>query len=144
MAASLALGAELAKHTCTPQLIELVGDLGGGKTSLVKGIAKGLGITQTVTSPTFNIHRSYKAPNGKVLEHFDLYRLDDDEIVLNELSDALDNPNAVVCVEWADHFHKHLNEDRLVVECHYIDDDKRKFVISATGKKSAKVIGALQ
>lgn len=144
MAQSLALGQKLAEATTTPQLIELVGDLGGGKTSLVKGIAKGLGITQTVTSPTFNIHRTYKASNGKVLEHFDLYRLDDDEIVLNELDDALSDENAVVCVEWANHFHEHLSDDRLVIECSFVKEDERQFVIMATGQESADIVKALQ
>jgi tRNA threonylcarbamoyladenosine biosynthesis protein TsaE len=138
------LGEKLAKSATTPQLVELVGDLGGGKTTLVKGIAKGLGITQTVTSPTFNIHRTYKAPNGKVLEHFDLYRLDDDEIVLNELDDALSDNNAIVCVEWADHFHEHLTDDRLIIECHFVSEDERKFIIMATGQQSAKVVEALR
>lgn len=138
------MGEKLAKAISTPQLIELVGDLGGGKTTLVKGMAKGLNIGRTVTSPTFNIHRTYKSPDGKVLEHFDLYRLDDDEIVLNELDDALSDTSSIVCVEWANHFHEHLSDDRLIIECHFMSEDERKFVIMATGQSSAKIVEALQ
>ena len=141
---SLELGAKLAKAIKPPLLIEMVGDLGGGKTALVKAIAKGLGITQTVTSPTFNIHRGYEAPNGIHLEHFDLYRLNDDEIVANELKDSLEDPNTIVCTEWANHFSGHMSEDRLVVECHYISENERTYEFTSTGPKSNKIIEELQ
>ena len=141
---SFNLGTKLAKLIHPPILIELVGDLGGGKTALVKAIAKGLGITQTVTSPTFNIHRGYEAPSGIRLEHFDLYRLSDDEIVENELQDSLASPNTIVCTEWANHFSKHMAEDRLMVECHYIDDNTRRYDFTSTGPISAKIINGLK
>jgi tRNA threonylcarbamoyladenosine biosynthesis protein TsaE len=137
------LGLAIAKNVQTPMLIELSGDLGGGKTALVKEIAKGLGITQTVTSPTFNIHRSYKAPNGMVLEHFDLYRLSDDEIVLNELIDSLNNPNAIVCVEWAQHFLKSPDKNHLTIQCHYINENERRYDFMPHGTKAEKMAGKL-
>ena len=134
------LGEALAHNLVTPILVELVGDLGGGKTALVKSIAKGLGITQTVTSPTFNIHRSYKSPKGAVLEHFDLYRLNDDEIVQSELNDALADSDSVVCVEWAQHFTKHTSANRLVINCHYVDENERLYEISAFGNKAQQIL----
>ena len=103
-----------------------------------------MGITQTVTSPTFNIHRGYEAPSGIRLEHFDLYRLSDDEIVENELQDSLASPNTIVCTEWANHFSKHMAEDRLMVECHYIDDNTRRYDFTSTGPISAKIINGLK
>lgn len=136
----MALGQRLAKFVEPPILIELVGDLGGGKTALVKAIALGIGIAQTVTSPTFNIHRSYIAPNGIKLEHFDLYRLSDDEIVLNELLECLEDPNTIVCTEWANHFTELSGIDKLTVECHYVSEDVRDYVFDARGKKPKKVI----
>ncbi len=141
---SLELGQKLAKLIKPPILIELVGDLGGGKTALVKAIAKGLGIEQTVTSPTFNIHRSYQAPNGVKLEHFDLYRLSDDEIVLNELAESLEDPMAIVCTEWANHFTKLPKADKLVVECHYESENERRYVISGNSKKTNGIIQGLK
>ncbi|MBA3679449.1 tRNA (adenosine(37)-N6)-threonylcarbamoyltransferase complex ATPase subunit type 1 TsaE, partial [Candidatus Saccharibacteria bacterium] len=92
------LATKLALLIHAPQLIELVGDLGGGKTTFTKTLGKTLGVKQTITSPTFNIHRSYKTKDGR-LEHFDLYRLTDDEIVMNELKDCLACDDSVVVVE---------------------------------------------
>lgn len=138
------LGLAIAENIQTPMLIELSGDLGGGKTALVKAIAKGLGINQTVTSPTFNIHRSYESPGGTVLEHFDFYRLEDDEIVRNELEDSLQNQNAIVCVEWAQHFSTHLAKDRLTIECHFVNESERRYEITAFGQKATRIIEGLQ
>jgi len=134
------LGKAIAQSIVTPILIELVGDLGGGKTALVKSIARGLGITQTVTSPTFNIHREYKSPSGKLLQHFDLYRLSDDEIVQSELNDALADSDSVVCVEWAQHFTKHASANRLVINCHYVSENERNYEISAFGQSALAAI----
>lgn len=138
------MGQKLAEHINPPLLIELVGDLGGGKTALVKAIAKGLGIKQTVTSPTFNIHRSYIAPNGIKLEHFDLYRLSDDEIVLNELAECLEDPKTIVCTEWANHFSKLPNAKKLTIKCYYVSEKERRYEITAEGKEAKKIIQGIQ
>lgn len=143
MGQSLELGLRLAKLLKPPVLVELVGDLGGGKTALVKAIAKGLGIDKTITSPTFNIHRSYEAPSGVKLEHFDLYRLTDDEIVLNELLDSLEDPACIVCTEWATHFTKLSDSDKLTIECQYVSDNERNYIFTSSGDKAAKVIKGL-
>lgn len=124
-------------------MIELVGDLGGGKTTFTKALGKSLGVTQTITSPTFNIHRSYKTKDGR-LEHFDLYRLTDDEIVMNELKDCLACDDSVVVVEWAQHFSKALSNDRLILEFEYIAEKSRKIRIIGTGLKSEKIIEGLR
>lgn len=120
-----------------------MGDLGGGKTAFTKALGKSLGVTQTITSPTFNIHRSYKYPNG-VLEHFDLYRLSEDEIVQNELLECIEDPQAVVVVEWAGHFKNHLASDRLVIEFNFLSENARKLSISATGAKSNNLLKAIK
>lgn len=140
---SSALAAKLATVLKSPQLIELVGDLGGGKTAFTKALGKALGVEQTITSPTFNIHRSYKFPGG-ILEHFDLYRLSDDEIVQNELIECIDNPKAVVVIEWAGHFKQHIAKDRLVIEFKFVDVATRTLEISATGQNSQTLLKALQ
>jgi len=141
---TLDLGLKLAKLCSPPFLIELVGDLGGGKTALVKAIGKGLGITRTITSPSYNIHLSYEAPNGTKLEHFDLYRLNDDEIVQNELIDALADDKAIVCVEWAQHFAGHSSDNRLTIECHYESPSSRRYEISGFGKAGQAIILGLK
>jgi tRNA threonylcarbamoyladenosine biosynthesis protein TsaE len=137
------LAAKLAELIKPPQLIELVGDLGGGKTTFVKTLGKALGVQKTITSPTFNIHRGYDFDGGK-LEHFDLYRLSDDEIVRNELQDCLADTSAIVVVEWAEHFKNVLSNDRLTIEFTYIDDKTRKLKISAAGPKSQKLLDGLR
>lgn len=144
LAQSLELGQKLAELVKPPLMIELVGDLGGGKTALVKSLAKGLGIKQTVTSPTFNIHRSYLSPSGIKLEHFDLYRLEDDEIVFSELAECLEDPKTVVCTEWANHFSNMPSSDRLVVECHYVSEGERRYEFTAHGRQSKGVVEGLQ
>lgn len=125
-------------------MLEFVGDLGGGKTTLIKGIAAGLGIEQTVTSPTYNIQRSYKIPTGGTLEHYDLYRLGDDEILLEEMREVIAAGDSVICVEWADHFRDHLTEDRFVVEVHFIDENTRRYEIQGTGESTQRRLAAAQ
>ena len=120
-----------------------MGDLGGGKTAFTKALGKALGVKQTITSPTFNIHRSYEYPGG-VLEHFDLYRLSEDEIVQNELLECIENPKSVVVVEWASHFKDQLATDRLVIELNFIDEKTRKLSIGATGSKSSSLLKTIK
>lgn len=137
------LAAKLASLVKPPQLVELVGDLGGGKTAFTKALGKALGVKQTITSPTFNIHRAYDFAGGR-LEHFDLYRLGDDEIVQNELQDCLNDPHSIIVVEWAQHFSKVLSSDRLIIKFSFVDETTRKLEISAIGTKSQKLLNGLQ
>jgi tRNA threonylcarbamoyladenosine biosynthesis protein TsaE len=125
-------------------VVEFIGDLGGGKTTLIKGIAVGLGIEKTVTSPTYNIQRTYQIPSGGTLEHYDLYRLGEDEILLKEMSEIITAGDSIICVEWADHFSGHLKTDRFVVEAHYIDENARRYDISGTGKSTQSRLSTVQ
>lgn len=97
------------------EVIELVSDLGGGKTTFVRGLALGTGSTDNVTSPSYTINNIYKAAN-KALWHFDFYRLTDAGIVAHELKEALANQKNVIVVEWADVVHDVLPKNRLTVE----------------------------
>ena len=122
-------------------LIELVGDLGGGKTTFVKALAVSLKIEKTVTSPTFTIHQRYEIPNSSgYLEHFDLYRLEDDDLVLSEIDDALQNPQSIICIEWGQHFESLNNRDRLKVEFEYVDELQRKVTFYGLGKSYQKLV----
>ena len=79
----------------------LCGDLGAGKTQLVKGLARGLGVTARVQSPTFALVNSY--PGGRLpLFHLDLYRLDTPELVLAAGLEEYLHPNGVTVIEWAE------------------------------------------
>lgn len=97
-------------------IVLLSGDLGAGKTQFTKGLAQGLGVAASITSPTFNIVLSYE--DGRTsLQHFDLYRLDDkrelEDIDFYGLCD--ETSGCVSVVEWADLFPHEMPEDALTV-----------------------------
>lgn len=94
------LGVQLARLLTPGTAVSLEGDLGAGKTALVKGIAKGLGIRDTVTSPTFTLVNSYEG--NTTLHHFDVYRIDDPEELYEIGWEEYFNPNDVCVVEWGD------------------------------------------
>lgn len=125
----LEFGRELAKGLALPAVIELVGDVGAGKTTLTRGIAEGLGVKEQVTSPSFTISKVYEFPRG-MLVHYDFYRLGEPGLMAEDLAENMEDARTVVVVEWADSVadvlpekHKRieivLNEDgsRTVREC---------------------------
>ncbi len=98
-----ALGAELAAGLRPGDLVVLDGPLGAGKTVLVRGLARGLGVLGPVTSPTFVIAREHRAPSGATgLVHVDAYRLMGTDVAaeLDALDLDTDLASAVVVVEW--------------------------------------------
>ncbi|MCU1320711.1 MAG: putative ATPase [Acidobacteriaceae bacterium] len=106
VAGTLALGQTLAEILRPPMLVILRGEVGAGKTTLVKGIAEALDAAgeEDVTSPTFTLVHQYV--NDRVhLFHLDLYRLETEEqIAVLGLEEMLAEPNALVLVEWGDRF----------------------------------------
>jgi tRNA threonylcarbamoyladenosine biosynthesis protein TsaE len=129
-AAMISLGERLAAAIKPPALLELVGDVGVGKTTLVKGLARGLGVTEEVTSPSFTINKQYSAPNGVVLSHYDFYRLPEAGIMAGELAETLADPHAVVVVEWAEAVQDVLPSARVKVCIIYNKDGSRQVTIS--------------
>src|SRR5260221_5452139 len=89
------LGQLLGQFLKNPESIELRADLGGGKATFVRGLAKGLGSKDTVTSPTFTLSKIYKAKNGKQIHHYDFYRLNEAGIMRDELAESLQSQNAI-------------------------------------------------
>jgi tRNA threonylcarbamoyladenosine biosynthesis protein TsaE len=83
------------------EVIELVSDLGGGKTVFTKGLVRGAGSHDEVTSPTFTISKIYHCPLFDI-HHFDFYRLNQPGIIGLELSEVLSDPKTVTIIEWAD------------------------------------------
>lgn len=107
------------------EVIELVSDLGGGKTVFVKGVAKGMGIKDLVGSPSFTIASEYKA-GDLTLHHFDFYRLGEPGIVGSELDEILGIPQNVVAIEWADLVNTILPQNRLSIHIHSLGESDRK------------------
>ncbi len=95
-----ALGQVLGEQLERPVVIELVGDVGAGKTTFTRGLARSLGIETEVTSPSFTISKRYALPDIGELIHYDFYRLDDPGIMRGELNESLKNPHSVVVIEW--------------------------------------------
>jgi len=84
------------------EVFQLIGDVGAGKTTFVKGLAKGLGIDDDIQSPSFTISRTYAARDDIQLVHYDFYRLSDAGIMANELEENIHDPTTVTVIEWAD------------------------------------------
>jgi len=84
------------------EVFELIGDVGAGKTTFVKGLAGGLGVDDEVQSPSFTISRVYDGRDGLQLVHYDFYRLTDPGIMADELRDMVGDPRVVTVIEWAD------------------------------------------
>ena len=106
VAGTLALGPMLAEKLPPPKLIVLHGELGAGKTTLVKGIAQALGAAEPedVTSPTFTLVHEY-AGKKVHLYHLDLYRLETEQELLSlGIDEMADAPDALVLVEWGEKF----------------------------------------
>jgi len=95
-------GSEWSRSLKGGEAIELRGDVGAGKTTLVKGVASGLGVMDEVQSPSFTISRTYEARDDLRLIHYDFYRLTDAGIMANEIAEAMSDPKNIVIIEWAD------------------------------------------
>lgn len=112
--------------------IELIGDLGTGKTAFVRGLAAGMGSDDDVSSPSFTLNNQYKA--GKLtLHHFDFYRIQEPGIMRQELVEVLQDPNVSVAVEWADPVRSVLPDERLTIRMTPDGDTGRKFEFSYPG-----------
>jgi len=97
------------------EVIELVSDVGGGKTTLTKGLVKGTGSQDNVTSPSFTIKNEYKSKNFHIA-HFDFYRLNDPGIVGDMLNEEIINQQSVVIIEWSNIVESILPKDHVVIK----------------------------
>ncbi|MFC7322343.1 tRNA (adenosine(37)-N6)-threonylcarbamoyltransferase complex ATPase subunit type 1 TsaE [Halobacillus campisalis] len=108
-------------------VLTLEGDLGAGKTTFTKGLAKGLGVKRTVNSPTFTIIKEYM---GRIpFYHMDVYRLEDSDEDLG--FEEFFNGEGVTVVEWSQFIEDYLPEERLELTIEYVDDTSRKISITA-------------
>lgn len=121
-------------------VISLIGDLGSGKTVFVKAFAHALGITENITSPTFNIIKEYC--DGEIpLYHMDVYRLEDSKEDIG-IEDYF-NKNGVTLIEWADMIQDKLPIERLDIHFKIIDENTRVLVFIPHGKQYEDICGAI-
>ena len=117
------------KESSNPLCIALIGDLGTGKTHMSQGIAKGLGVVEEITSPTFSLMNTYMTVTGEIY-HFDLYRMDDvselENIGFYEFTE-----DQISIVEWADKFIDELPDETLWIHIDSIDAHSRHVTIES-------------
>src|SRR5262249_2751427 len=127
---TVALGRKLAAEIAPGSVVLLRGDLGAGKTTLVKGIAEGFQAAEAggVTSPTFTLIHEYRGPKV-ILYHIDLYRIDTprelDTLALDDLIDA----NSILLIEWGEKFERFVRERDVEVRIEQGTVDERRLTV---------------
>jgi tRNA threonylcarbamoyladenosine biosynthesis protein TsaE len=137
------LGQAIGRVLQGGECIQLVGDVGAGKTTLTKGIAQGLSIADTVQSPTFTINRTYNSPSGVRLSHYDFYRLADPGIMADELQESLMDTSTAIVIEWGDTVADILPHDHLRIAISSPSETTRTIRIDARGNTSKKIVEAI-
>jgi len=118
------LGEQLGRNLRGGEVIELVSDLGGGKTTFTRGLVRGTGSADKAGSPTFTLSREYTAPKFTVA-HFDFYRLGEAGIVADELNEIIHDPQYVTVVEWGDIVQDVLPGRRLTIRFELAGEEVR-------------------
>ena len=124
---TIALGRELAPLLTPPKIVVLRGDLGAGKTTLVKGIAEGFHAASPddVTSPTFTLIHEYRGP-AVTLYHIDLYRIDTQRELDTLGLDDLMTDNSVLLIEWGEKFARFQKDRDVEIAIERVSEDQRK------------------
>jgi len=132
------LGQELAKKLLKSNpknqalVLALEGELGGGKTTFLQGLAKGLGIKQRILSPTFVILKKFQIPSNRFqyFYHLDCYRIEKPKEILDlNFKEIISDPKNIVAIEWADKIKKILPKETMFLEFKSVDKNKRKILI---------------
>ena len=123
---SLRLAAEIGSKLRGREVIALVSDLGGGKTTFVRGLASGAGSTDRVSSPSFTITNVYQAA-PLTLHHFDFYRLQAPGLLRDELAEVIADPLNVVFIEWAALVEDILPSDHLTINIKVTSETSRDY-----------------
>ena len=128
---TIAFGRQLAAEINPPLIIMLRGDLGAGKTTLVKGIAEGFAAAQAsdVTSPTFTLIHEYRGPRA-TLYHIDLYRIDTDRDLETLGLDDLLGPQSILLIEWGEKFARWRRDCNLEIALERLGETDRRIRLS--------------
>jgi tRNA threonylcarbamoyladenosine biosynthesis protein TsaE len=128
---TIALGRDLASLLTPPKIVLLRGNLGAGKTTIVKGIARGFGASEEedVTSPTFTLIHEYRGP-AATLYHIDLYRVDTQRELETLGLDDLMSENSVLLIEWGEKFPRFERERDVEIALERVSEQERRIKIS--------------
>ena len=122
-----ALGGKIGTRITGGEVIVLIGDIGAGKTTFTKGLARAMGISEDVQSPTFTVSRVYETARGVTLAHYDFYRLNDPGIMRAELMEAVHDPSTATIIEWSE------------IVADVLPTDALRLTITATGETTRLV-----
>lgn len=129
------LGQALGTQLRGGEVIELVGDVGAGKTTFTKGLAVGLGVDEDVQSPSFTISRVYDGRDELRLAHYDFYRLQDAGIMAHDLEESVGDPATITVIEWADVVKTILPEEYLEIRFSSPTESTRVLQINPRGAR---------
>ncbi len=137
-AAKAVSGEIVSKHSSGPVFVGLVGDLGAGKTTFMKGVAEFFSVSDTVSSPTFVIQKIYEIPEEnretknhsfKRLVHMDMYRLENEEdLKAIDWEFYKSSPENILFVEWPNQIWKAVPEGMIEIKIEHLEGDKRKII----------------
>jgi len=121
----IAFGRNFAANLSAPVVIELIGDVGAGKTTFTRGLAAGLGIEEPISSPSFTISRFYQGERY-TLTHYDFYRLDDPGLMADDLAESIGDQNNITVIEWGESIADILPAEHYRISIRYIDENTRE------------------
>lgn len=132
-----ALGRQLAEELMPGSIVLLRGDLGAGKTTLIKGIAEGFqaAAAEDVTSPTFTLIHEYRGPQA-TLYHIDLYRVDTQRELDTLALDDLMDPKSILLIEWGEKFERFRREKDAEIAIEHLGGDERRVSFTAAADQS--------
>lgn len=123
---------KLSKKYKSGGIIALYGELGTGKTTFAQGFARGLGINNKITSPTFLITRQYPVPGQRnFFYHIDLYRLENIDLKSSGLEEILEDPANIILIEWAEKINDNLPDQAKKINLRRIKEDVREIVLTS-------------
>ena len=126
------LAADLAAKLPRGTVIALYGDLGAGKTVFSRAFAKAIGVTETVSSPTYTIIQEYQLADGGYFYHMDLYRIKNSRDALAfAVDEYLNDSNSYALLEWPERIEDILPPDTLIINIKHLSDSEREITVGA-------------
>lgn len=138
-----ALAQKLGQVLRGGEVLAFASDLGGGKTTFVKGLAVGMGVTGVVQSPTFTLSQIHQGTTLE-LHHYDFYRLTDPGVMAATLAESLELPDTVVAVEWGDIVHDVLPKDCIAITINSQPEGEARAITITVPKKYDYIIETLK